>query len=356
MNDSNPFLAELLERSASGLAGYAAGVMIQRSPTIEERFAPDAFSTWRSHLTQRVIELSAAIAAGEPKLFVGRLIWSRKSFIARDRDVDDLELSLVALSEVLAEHLPESAGDDAETYIGAALTALREDLPELDDSELNPAVPNDKIALQYLHQVLEGNVCAAISIVTGAASNGLDAAGVYREILLPAQREIGRLWHLGDVNVAEEHLVTFTTQRSMAILANSASNAPSNGKTVVAAAVAGNVHDIGLRAVADIFQMAGWRSIFLGSDVPTRDLPATLTFFDADLLLLSATLSIQTPKVAETIRIIRDRCERDVKIILGGAAFDEAPGLARRVGADGYAASVDESVALGSSLLGIPVH
>ena len=83
-----------------------------------------------------------------------------------------------------------------------------------------------------------------------------------------------------------------------------------------------------------------------------RDLPSTLTFFDADvLLLLGATLSPQIKKVAEAISLIRDRCERPIKVIVGGAAFDEAAHLWRSVGSDGYASTVDAAVTLGNELL-----
>lgn len=353
MNQPNPFLAELLQRGAAGFAGYAAGTVVDRIADADARYMPDAFSSWKAHLTQRVIELAAAIAAGEPKLFIARVTWSKKAFMAHERDIDDLKSSLGVLREVLLEHLPDDVSEDCAVYIDQALEIFDAVPDGPDDSFLDPSSKEDKIALQYLQLVLEGNVSDAIAKVTKAAQNGMDAQAVYTDVLMPAQREIGRLWHLGDVTVAEEHLVTFATQRSMAILANSAPDAAGNGRTVITAAVAGNVHDIGLRAVADLYQLAGWRSIFLGSDVPMRDLPAMLTFFEADLLLLGATLSTHIQKVAETIQVIRDRCERDVKIIVGGAAFDEAPQLWRRMNSDGYADSIDGAVELGNKLLGL---
>jgi methanogenic corrinoid protein MtbC1 len=353
MEHPNPFLAELLQRSASGFAGFAAGILVDRIADADNRYPPDAFASWKAHLTQRVIELSAAIAAAEPKLFVARVTWSRKAFVAHDRDIDDLRASLEVLREVLLAHLPDDVSEDSAVYIDKALEIFDSEAGTPDDSFLEPISKEAKLALQYLQLVLEGNVSEAIAKVTQAAQNGMDAQAVYTDVLMPAQREIGRLWHLGDVTVAEEHLVTFATQRSMAILANSAPDAAGNGKTVITAAVAGNAHDIGLRAVADMYQLAGWRSIFLGSDVPMRDLPAMLTFFEADLLLLGATLSTHIQKVAETIQVIRDRCERNVKIIVGGAAFDEAPQLWRRMNSDGYADTIDGAVALGNKLLNL---
>jgi methanogenic corrinoid protein MtbC1 len=353
MTQPNPFLAELLQRGASGYAGYAAGLLLERLVDANQSYAPDPFSGWKAHLTQRVIELAAAVSTGEPKLFNARLVWARKAFLAHDRQVRDLRLSIEALRDVLLEHLPAEVREDCRVHIDESLKVFDADPDEIDDSFLNPARKNDRLALQYLQLILEGNGADAISIITGAAGNGMSAADVYKNVLMPAQREIGRLWHLGDVTVAEEHLVTATTQRSMAILAQSAQAVPGNGKTVIAAAVAGNVHDVGLRAVADLYQIAGWRSIFLGSDVPMRDVPSVLTFFEADLLLLGAMLSTHIQKVAETIRIVRDRCDRDVKIIVGGAAFDEAPELWRKMNSDGYADSIDGAVKLGAQLLNL---
>jgi len=353
MTQANPFVAELLERGASGFAGYAAGLLLERDEQIKDRYAPDAFGTWKGHLTQRIIELAAALAAGEANLFVARLHWSRKSFEARGLHVDDLRHSLLALRDVMIQNMPKDAGEECNAYIDAALQALEHESPELDESELDPGIPRDRIALRYLQQVLEGNAVGAIDTVKKAASSGLGSAYVYLDILLPAQREIGRLWHLGEVTIAEERLVTATTQRAMAVLSNAESDVAPNGKTIVAAAVAGNFHDVGLRAVTDLFQMQGWRSIFVGTDIPSAELPNTLTYFEADVLLLGATLSTQIQKVAETIRTVRDRCERDVKIIVGGAAFDEAPDLWRRVGSDGYSQTVDGAVELGNKLAGL---
>ena len=39
---------------------------------------------------------------------------------------------------------------------------------------------------------------------------------------------------------------------------------------VVSVCVAGELHEIGARMVADLFEMADWDTVFLGADVPTR--------------------------------------------------------------------------------------
>jgi methanogenic corrinoid protein MtbC1 len=349
----NAFAADLLERGAGGYAGFATSLMLQRDQELADRMGPSAQPTWRAHLTQRVLELAAAVAAGDVRLFTGRVTWSRKAFEARGQRDADIRVSLKALRDVLEDKLPGAANAEALAYLDAALALLDGPVPEMDPCELDPERPADRLALQYLQQILEGNAAAAIRSVAAAAADGLGPQAVYLQVLMPAQREVGRLWHAGDLTIAEEHMVTATTHRAMAVIAAAGQPAQPNGRTVVLAAVAGNVHDIGLRALGDLYQLGGWRVIFVGSDVPAQELPTLLTFFEVDLLVLGATLGTHVPRVEQAIRSIRERCERPVKVIVGGSAFDEAPDLWQRVGADGYGPRLDEAVALGGRLVGL---
>jgi methanogenic corrinoid protein MtbC1 len=138
----------------------------------------------------------------------------------------------------------------------------------------------------------------------------------------------------------------------MAQLLSRASLQPPNGKTVLTAAVTGNRHDIGLTAVADFFEMAGWRTIQLGADVPVRDLVQAVEFFDVDLLALSASLSVQLEAFKSTVQSVRSvRPDDTVKILAGGHAFANSGDLAVEMGADAYAADPEEAVRIGSELV-----
>lgn len=351
MIKADRFSADLLERSASGYAGFAAALMFERDPGMAEREGSGASAAWRSHLTQRVLELAAALSAGEPQLFTGRVLWSRKAFRAQALDEADIRRSIQALRDVLAERLPKPALDAPLACLDAALQVLAAPAGAPDPTELDPKRPTDRLALEYLQKILEGNSAEAIRLVSKAAADGLGPQAIYMQVLLPAQREVGRLWHAGELSVAQEHMVTAVTQRAMSVVISQASPAPANGHTAVVAAISGNVHDIGLRALADMYQLAGWRVIYAGSDVPMLDLPAMLGFYEADLLMIGATLGTHIPRVEQAIAAIRERCERPVRILVGGAAFDDAPGLWSRIGADGYASSIAEAPALGARLV-----
>ena len=286
-------------------------------------------------------------------MFAERLTWARKTFLARDQDDALLSDSVACLRESLAESLPENAARVSLQYLDAALDAISGPVPVPDPSELDPSRPTDKLALQYLQLALEGNSPEAIQLLVDAINSGTSATSIYVDVLLPSQREIGRMWHSDEVNVAEEHVVSATTSRVMGILAHTAPRSAMNGKTVVSACVPGNIHDLGIRALSDLFYLNGWRSVYLGADVPDIDMPSAMSFFEADLLLLSATLSVQISAATEVISIIREQAERPVKILVGGAAFNEVPDVWKQTGADAYLASVEDALRVGSELVGI---
>lgn len=243
-----------------------------------------------------MLELSIALHEGAPQLFVGRVQWARTAFRARDVPEIELRESLLCLREVLITELPKHAQGLALEYLDRGLKVFDE--PATDTTGLDPDAPQANIALRYLVEVLEGNSRQAIDSIVGAVNDGLSVQDAYLHVLLPIQREIGRLWHLSEISIAEEHYVTATTERAMSILTYRETPKPANELTVVSAAVAQNVHSIGVRALADFFELDGWRSICLGADAPTADIVQAVEDFQGDLLLLSASMSTLPKAIA----------------------------------------------------------
>jgi methanogenic corrinoid protein MtbC1 len=203
--------------------------------------------------------------------------------------------------------------------------------------------------MRYLLKILEGDCGAAIKMILDEREHGLSLEESYQTLIL-AQCEVGKMWHQAEVSIAEEHLVTSTTKRAMAILAHLAVKQGSNGLTLVSAAVHDNAHDIGIRVVSDFFEFAGWRVVCLGSNLPANEVVGAVNSFDASLVLLSATMSIHLKAVRQAIDEIRtasDTC----RIMVGGPAFRDAPDLWRQLGADAYAATPAEAVTIASQLM-----
>jgi methanogenic corrinoid protein MtbC1 len=200
--------------------------------------------------------------------------------------------------------------------------------------------------------ILEGDRHKAISLILRAADQGQSVPDLYFRVLQPALEELGRMWLLGEINVAEEHFATTTTRLVMAQLHTREVCRPANGKTLVAASVSGNQHDLGIQVVADLFEMDGWRVIQLGSNVPADDLAQAVEFYDADLVALSVSLSTQLPALEETVAAIRaSQRGTTVKILVGGCGTMGAADLVKSRGADDYASNAVEAVARGNAMV-----
>jgi methanogenic corrinoid protein MtbC1 len=346
MMSANPVAASVIETHAQAIATQSGEQLIAQHADIESRFGADAQQMWTDHLQQRLMELSVALAAGDNNLFTTRLAWSRSAMQARGLTTEDMDNGLVAMRAVLAEQLNNDSGTAALEYIDQATQALRRAIPGKLDSALDVGIPLDRLALQYVQTVVAGNVLAGMQLVIDSVQRGTSISDAYLRVLLPAQHEVGRLWHLNELSVSEEHLVSYTTQRLMATLSSQAQRKPDNGFTAVAGAVSGNVHDIGIRAISYLLEIEGWRTIYLGSDIPQSELPNTLDTYAADVLLLSVALTSQIPATTRTIEGIREHGEHPVKILVGGNGLAERPELWREIGADGYAADAETAIKL----------
>ena len=345
MMTPNPIVARQLEVNAGKLA-HVASTLFLETRVIDDQDDVNMHEEWSHHFKQRILELSAALAAGERQLFTSRVTWSRRAMRARLRENVPIRESLRSLRNALVTEFDPATVSDALSCIDTAITEYRDDLPEDQVSQLEPGVRDQRLALLYLQSALEGDTREAMDLVLDAIGPDLSPADAITHVLLPAQREVGHLWHIDHVTVAEEHLVTATTHRLMAVIADRAPRARSRGKTAIAASVAGNVHDTGIRAIAYLLEMDGWRSIYLGSDLPRNDLPASMHFFDADVALLSIALSSQLPRLRQTISAIRETCDPKVRVLVGGNAFWDAPEAWRAIGADGFSRDAQSAVRL----------
>lgn len=343
MNPLSHVAAEVLETSAAGYASAALAVL--QPPNGAASPGADG-ATWKTHFTQRVLELSAAVRVEQPALFARRMGWLRRAARARGTGEHELKHALLSLRTALQQELPDNLRPVVTPALDLAVGTFDETLAP-DSSALDADKPVDSLALRYLALCLEGKPQGAIALVL---ESELTPAVIYTKVLIAAEREIGELWHVGDATIAEEHLVSETTRELMALIV--AKHAPPRALagTLIAASVASNAHDIGLRAVADLFRLAGWRCLFLGANVPAAEIARAAEAFDVDLVVLNATLATQIKPLGDAIATLRSVAPGP-KIVVGGLAFEALPQLWQQLGADAYASTIESAVAIGTALV-----
>lgn len=349
MTKSGAIAAQILETSAAGYASAASAMLAKTS----DGPLPEGWgsSEWKAHLVQRILELASAVRVNQPELFARRINWLRKAVRARGSNDADLRAALQSIRDALQEEMPNDLVAAVESPLHLALSSFDSDVDADEGSTLDASTDDGRIAIKYITACLEARTDEAIAmILEQLEEKEIDPADVYTRILLPAQREIGQLWHLGEVSISEERLVSETTKSVMSLIVNKYAPPADRDKIVVAASVAGNAHDIGLRALSDLFRLAGWRSIFLGANVPSVEIAHAAKAFDADLVILSATLTTQLRAMGDVIQKIR-QIASETRILVGGLAFADAPDLWQQLGADAYAADIASAVEVGTGIV-----
>ena len=173
---------------------------------------------------------------------------------------------------------------------------------------------------------------------------------IYRELVIPVLREVGRLWEADELSVAEEHFVSTTTQQLLPQLYPFADYREPSGKVALAASIGGNQHDLALRVLADLLELEGWTVVLLGADYPAAELPEAVARFGPHLVTLSVALVPQIDTLIEALAAVRAAPDAP-KLIVGGRALNGHPELAERLGADATSDSVLEVPRIARELL-----
>ena len=312
--------------------------LLERYPAVgRQRCLEDA----RFHLQY----LAGALDARSTATFVDYIAWAKVMLATRNVPANDLDENLRIIKGSLTDMLGAGSAE-ANRYIDAAIAALPS-MPDDVPSHLDPRAPLWSNASEYLNALLHGSRAEAMRAVTAALDGGASIRDVYRHVFEPAQQEIGRLWQVNKISVAQEHFCTAATQHIMTQLYGYIFGGEKRDARAVAMCVGGELHEVGLRILTDVLELEGWQTWYLGASMPPANAVQFCIDQKADVLLVSATLPPHLTGVAEVVRLFRARPELEqARVIVGGRAFRNAPGLWRTIGADGTAAGVDECLVL----------
>ncbi|MEZ4453933.1 MAG: cobalamin-dependent protein [Nannocystaceae bacterium] len=213
---------------------------------------------------------------------------------------------------------------------------------------------HSSLADTYLSTLLDGRRQDAARLVLDAIERGaLTIEALYLEVFEPVLVEVGRRWQHNQLSIAEEHYVSAATQQVMAQLYPRIFTAAPRGLTMVAACVGPELHEIGLRMVADLFELDGWNTYYLGANVPAAAIVGAVRSRRAHLLALSTALDEHVEVAREVIaRLREDPVTAEVPVLVGGHAFRDDPERWRAIGASAAPVGASEVVQVARRLVG----
>lgn len=205
--------------------------------------------------------------------------------------------------------------------------------------------------LQKLHEaILNGDAKTAVAVTREALDAGADPMDLVTNYMVPAMDEVGRRFECEEYFVPELLISARAMKGSLELIRPllAAQGAQPVGRIAIGT-VKGDLHDIGKNLVASMLEGGGFEVVDLGADVsPEKFIEAVNN--GAQVLCLSALLTVTMPSMKTTIEALRSAGVREkVKVLVGGAPV--TPQFAREIGADGYGESAASAVALARQMV-----
>ena len=206
--------------------------------------------------------------------------------------------------------------------------------------------------LELIRQaIITGQAKDAEQQVQVALTEGLDAAEILYDALVPAMAEVGRLYEEGEYFVPEMLIAARAMKTGLAVLKPHLVSADVKplGKVAIAT-VQGDLHDIGKNLVSLMLEGAGYEIVDLGVNAEPDKFVQAVKQQQVNVVAMSALLTTTMTRMKDTVQALTAAGVRDqVKVIIGGAPITQ--NFADEIGADGYAPDASQAVTLTNRLL-----
>jgi len=182
--------------------------------------------------------------------------------------------------------------------------------------------------------VLELDQAGVEATTREALAAGLSPQDIISKGLAAGMELVGQGYEEGELFVPELMLSARATLAALDILRpHLAGEGLGPSGKVVLGTVQGDIHDIGKNIVGIVLESDGFEVHDLGGDVAPQEFVDKAREVGADVVGLSALISLAVSKMAETVAVLR-QSGIPAKVIVGGAAL--TPKTAETIGADAY--------------------
>jgi MerR family transcriptional regulator, light-induced transcriptional regulator len=228
-------------------------------------------------------------------------------------------------------------GEDLSQFVNAAVDRALHGDERTGGLTPEPPPPPELLAdaaTAYVHALLARDDHQARAQIEDLVHRGARIVDIYTLVLAPALEEIGELWSLEQISVAEEHYATEVTAQLLTTLAPDRRLAPTRGRLAVVTASPDELHALGARMLADLLERGGWEVIALGAAAPADALADLVAAECPDVVALSTSTVGRLPGAEEAVGMLDDVRPRPL-IVVGGALYHgPVADLARTWGAD----------------------
>lgn len=174
---------------------------------------------------------------------------------------------------------------------------------------------------------------------------------VFLKLVQPVMIEVGEQWHAGKLTVTAEHFATQFVRRKLSGLFNTYNITDGRGLVLVGCAPS-EQHDLGALMLSVFLVRHGWQVIYLGPEVPMKDLLDTVRQIQPDMVCMSASTTETATQLLEVGRALLSMAPPAPHFAYGGRAFNLNPVLTQKMPGVNLGKNAQEAVDTVASILG----
>ena len=245
-------------------------------------------------------------------------------------DSDIARLSLLRQGTLAGESIGQIAGlpvDDlarlvAESHAGG--TTVDADRP----ANNADARYHYRLCLEAVHNMDSAN----LELRLLSASVALGQQSFLEQVVEPLLHQTGEDWSDGRLKVAHEHLASAVIRSLLGSMFVS-SRTESVGPLLLSTTPAGQIHEFGALMASVTAAAIGWRTAYLGPNLPAEDIAAAAEHQKPDAIALSIVYPPDDPRLPIELRKLSRLVGKDLPLLIGGRASGEYDEAIQEIGA-----------------------
>ena len=244
--------------------------------------------------------------------------------------------------EAIKQSVPDVVESAKQERLQQLITEAQQSIRNYQPSEVQKRVSSyEKEIEAYMDCLFQKNTKKAIGLIRQFSDQGMNLDDIYVEILSESMRRVGELWHTAEITVDTEHYCTSVTQMAMAQMYDKLFDGERKNRTILSVCPGMELHEMGARIVADLFENHGWDSIFLGAAVPVDYIMDSVRENQPDLVTLSVSMPQHLMDCETAVKEIKKEFP-DIKVAVGGKAFESTDEIWKKWPVDIYSLDARE--------------
>ncbi|WP_333878000.1 MerR family transcriptional regulator [Methylobacter sp.] len=125
-----------------------------------------------------------------------------------------------------------------------------------------------------------------------------------RDILLPALKKVGELWHEEKLSIAQEHMFTCCVNRIVFSMVNNLQNVSAGSPAILFATPSGEPHECGILLSCLLAAAQQYRCYYLGANLPGKDIVEATHHLQPDIIVIGLVKTPPEPDTIEQLQIV----------------------------------------------------